>query len=186
MDPITIMALAGGAMQLFGGMEQSRAEAWQLEDEAINATKNAKLAREAGQFNAMKQGLEANQIIGRAITDFGASGIEMDSGNVLDVIRQSAVNAELDRQTILRGAELEARQYESRARSAKIGAGNAQRAGMFNFASGLLGIGSNIAGKSAGRGKTGTGNGTIQESSSNNYSSDFRAGNLRIDSNVAG
>ena len=185
MDPITIMALVGGGLQLFGGMEQSKQRAWELEDEAINATRNAKMAREAGRFNAERQQLESNQIIGRAVTDFGASGIEMDSGNVLEVLRQSAINSELDRQTILRGSELEARQYEARARSAGIGAANTKKAGTIGAFAQMFNTGANVMGKTGG----GSGNGKIAQDSGPGYVSDssqFRSGNLRIDSRVAG
>lgn len=135
MDPW--LAALGFGVQALGSMNQTQDQIWQLGQEAELAGINAQMARDAGRYNAMRQELETNQIVGSQTAGFGASGISLESGNVLDALRQTAVNAELDRQSILRGAELEARQAEYRGAMAKVGQGNAKKAGIFN----LLGLG---------------------------------------------
>lgn len=150
MDPW--LAALGFGLQAVGSMNQTQDQIWQLGQEAELSTLNAQMARSAGKYNAMRQELEANQAIGSQKTRLGASGISLDSGNVLDSLRQSAINAELDRQAIIRGSELEARQYEYKGTMARIGQKNAKTAGVFD----LLGLGvkgfSNISGKSKGSG----------------------------------
>lgn len=79
--------------------------------------KNAEIAREAGAFNASRQQDEANKSFGATRADVGAAGISQDSGSVLDVLRQSHQNAELDRLSILHGSELDAINAENQADS---------------------------------------------------------------------
>ncbi len=152
--------LIGGGFSAVGQVNETQDKAWQLEDEAIIAEKNAKLARETGAYNAKRQELETNQRIGAIQADVGASGIASDSGNILDVLRQSAVNAELDRQTILRGSELQARNFDLRASQARVGARETKKAGALNVASTLFGAGARTMERGGG------GNGKIADNTS--------------------
>ncbi len=77
--------------------------------------RNAVVARQAGAYNASRQQAEAEKSFGQTSADAAASGITQDSGSVMDVLRQSHVNAELDRLNILHGADLQAKNAENRA-----------------------------------------------------------------------
>lgn len=177
MDPW--LAALGFGMQAIGSMNQTQDQIWQLGQEAELAGINAQMARDAGRYNAMRQELETNQIVGSQTANFGASGIDLESGNVLDALRQTAVNAELDRQSILRGAELEARQAEYRGAMARIGQKNARTAGLFN----LGGIGLNALSSPSFLGKTGGGGGGGYTSTG---SREMGGSRTRISSDVGG
>lgn len=179
MDPW--LAALGFGMQAIGSMNQTQDQIWQLGEEAQVSEMNAKMAREAGAYNAMRQELETNQVLGRMTADYGASGISLESGNVLDSLRQSAINAEMDRQSILRGSELQARQQEYRASMARIGQKNAKTAGLFN----LLGTGVkgfDALSRGVSESKAGSGGGGYTSTGSK----EMGGSRLRISSDVGG
>lgn len=135
-------AVGGGLIQANAARSQARAEAKALLEEARVQRKNALIAREVGAYNASRQQTASTQQLGTVVADYASSGISLDSGSVLDVLRQSTVNAELDRQSIIHGAEIDAVNSLNRAAAATSGARNAIKAGKQNafnslFQSGL-------------------------------------------------
>jgi len=122
----------GGIFKAGGALSQAQDRAWVLEDEAISAEKNAGLARQEGAYNLERHRIVSAKTMGGISADYGASGITADSGSVLDVLRESHTNSEMDRQNILFGAETKARNYEDHARAARQGAKNAKKMGQFN------------------------------------------------------
>lgn len=143
-----IAGLIGAGMSGGGSLSDSEQNALSLDQDAKLYEFNAMMARDAGRYNAQRQQMESNQIMGRAITDYGASGVSSESGSVLEVLRQSAINSELDRQSILRGSELQARQYDYNAQAARFGAKNTRRQAPFKaFASMFGGLSSAFGGK---------------------------------------
>jgi hypothetical protein len=174
------LAFVGAGLNVFGQLESQQQEQWAAEQDAAMALKNAKMAREAGAYNAERQQLEANQIMGRAVTDYGAAGIEMDSANVLDVLKQSAINSEMDRQMILRGSELQARQFEYEAQAIRMGAENAKKAGDLKMLAGLFSMGGDMAGNFGGGKKKARALDTGYDGAS--HSANFRNGYLKSDS----
>lgn len=166
--------IAGG----FGAASENKSNQWQLEQEAATAEKNAVLARQAGEFNAYRQGIIAKQKIGGMEADYGASGVTSDSGSVLDVLRQSHINAELDRQSILYGAEIEASDSTNRAAMARVGGRNLERNKYLSVFNSMFGSGKDALSRMGG-----SGNGKISDSySPQNNGQEFRDGNLRADS----
>lgn len=127
--------LISGAMQAGGQYMQGEEQANQMLREADVMDQNAAIAAAAGKYNMMRQQNEAYKVIGAAKSDYAASGVTLDSGSVLDVIRESHINAELDRQNIKYGADLRVLEARSRAAALRAGADNAKRAG---FREGLL------------------------------------------------
>lgn len=77
--------------------------------------KNAEIAREAGAYNAARQQDSAFKAFGATRADYAASGVTQDSGSVVDILRESYANAELDRLNIIHGAEMDALDYENKA-----------------------------------------------------------------------
>ncbi len=180
MSMLAALPIFGGMLSGVGQIRDSKEKSASLENEANIAEMNARQAREVGQYNARRQELETNQRIGAIEADVGASGISSDSGNVLDILRQTAVNSELDRQNILRGAELSARSAEYRATQARYGAKQVKGATRLNVMATMLGSAATAASRSGG------GNGNIQENAyeGNNISdasSEYRGGNLKYD-----
>lgn len=109
--------LIGGAFSAGAIDDETSATAEALLRDQHLQEKNAEIAREAGQYNAARQQDSANMSYGATSADVAASGITQDSGSVLDILRQSHQNAELDRLNILHGAELQAIDASNRAES---------------------------------------------------------------------
>lgn len=86
-----------------------------LDKEATQQDQNAKNALEAGRYQAGRQQTEATQIFGTMAADVAASNTTQDSGSVLDVLRMSRTNAELDRLNIIRNSELDAQGFKNAA-----------------------------------------------------------------------
>lgn len=141
------IALAGGVLSAYGSLSEGQAKSAALEEEARAAEENAVIARKAGKYNALKQSIVADKTIGSMNADYASSGISSDSGSVMDVLRSSHINAELDRQNILYESEMKARNYESRAKAARQGASSAQSAGTINAFASLFSAGANAYAK---------------------------------------
>lgn len=137
--------LMGGVMQGAGAIMQADEESSGLLQEAEAADRNASIAVAAGKYNVMRQQQEAYKVIGSVKSDYAASGITADSGSVLDVIRESHINAELDRQNIKYGADLKALELRSRATALRQKASNVKQMGYFSAFSSLFGAGAKSA-----------------------------------------
>lgn len=100
------------AAEIGAESEETRAA---LKRERAAMLKNAEISREAGAYNAARQQDEAYQVFGTQQADASASGTELTSGSILDLLRQSHTNAEMDRLNILHSAEMEAFNFENKA-----------------------------------------------------------------------
>lgn len=109
--------------------KESAAQAGALLEDAATLRNNVTTYRELGAFNAMKQSLEAKQVIGGVKVGYAAAGVEGASGSAMEVLRQSYRNAELDRLTILYEAEVQAIDAGNRANAAAAQARAVKRAG---------------------------------------------------------
>lgn len=132
-------AFIGAGMSAYGSVYEGQEQKQSLLQEADAAERNAVIAQEAGKYNVTRQQNEAYKIIGAAKADYASSGITADSGSVLDVIKESHINAELDRMNIKYGADIESLNQRSRAQALKRSAGNAEEAGYFNAFTSLFG-----------------------------------------------
>lgn len=74
-------------------------------------------AKQAARENARRQSIEARKRIGLMRANYGASGVAIE-GSALDVLEESAANAELDRLTILHGGTLDANRYKAAGKAA--------------------------------------------------------------------
>jgi len=84
------------------------------------ADQAADQAKQAARENARRQNIEARKRIGLMRANYGASGVSIE-GSPLDVLEESAANAELDRLTILHGGSIEAGRYRAAGNAALIG-----------------------------------------------------------------
>ena len=98
-DPISIISIIGTVVgvvgQVIGGMNAQKASDYN----AQVATQNAMIARNNAEYQAMQQQRAARIKIGAAEANYGASGIT-NEGSPLDVLEESARNAELDAQVL--------------------------------------------------------------------------------------
>lgn len=150
-DPITILTIASTAVSAMGAMEQAdaqaanyRAKAQADEYNATVARNNAKVA--ADQANAKEEAQRrhfgALQGQARAAIAQSATG---DEGSNLDLLKQNAINNELDALTIryegqnqVAGLNAQADMSKYSASVNRMNASNAQSAGMMNAGAAIL------------------------------------------------
>lgn len=133
------MSLAGGSVSAVGDIYAGAMTANSLEAQADEADLQAQEAREAGQFNVLKQQRVAASAMGSATAAFGASGVSSSGGSASAILGASAANAELDRLNIIHGADIRATNYANQANIDRFGASAARTGSYFKAAGDLLG-----------------------------------------------
>lgn len=119
-------AMAGGdILSGLGALYSGEMESAALNAQANLQMQNAGLDLEAGNANAAKSQIVSGQRIGAIQGSAAASGVTQ-SGSVLSVLAASSMNAEMDRQNIIHGAQVKAVQAENQASMDKIGAQSSQ------------------------------------------------------------
>lgn len=89
--------------------------------------------RQEAAANAEKQRRQAAKTIGSMEATYAASGVSLE-GSPLEILEQSARNAELDRLNILWGGETRAQGYENTAKLEKARGSNAMASGLLSAA----------------------------------------------------
>lgn len=145
------ISLVSTAVSAFGAMQQAdaqsaslRAQAQQQEYNATVARNNAKVAADQANAKEEAQRRHFNALQGQAIAGVAQSGTGFDGSN-LDLLKQNAINNELDALTIryegqnqARGLEAQAAQDMYGASVSRMNASNAMTAGYFNAGANLL------------------------------------------------
>lgn len=129
----------GMAMTAISAISQASSEKNSANYNAKIADQNATAARLAADANAKRQKVNAEKSIGSMEAAFSASGVSSNEGSAIDVMAESARNAELDYQTIKHGGELQALGYENTARLERSRASNAMSKGYMSAAGSLIG-----------------------------------------------
>lgn len=140
-DPVSafaLMSMAGGALGAVGSQYSAEGQAQAQEFTAQVSERNAGLARESAQYNAMLLERQSRKALGGIRAAAGASGGSGTDGSLLDILADSAHAAEMDRQQTLYQGELRALGYEDTAKLARAGAKSAKQAGMFGSISSLI------------------------------------------------
>lgn len=132
---------------------------------AISSIGEGDAEYEAQQFNQRVAGIQAGQIrqqateearrqrvqsqkqLGSMKASYGASGVVSSEGSALDVLQESAANAELDNLMIKHQGEMRARSTELEGRFAGMRGDSARSRGYMGAAGALLFGGANLAGK---------------------------------------
>lgn len=137
-DPISIgLTVISTLVSAIGSIQQGQAATSAARSNAQIAASNAQIARATAAQDAEAKDRENRQRLGAIAASFGASGVTA-AGTPLDVLGDSARQAELDRQTILYKGEIRALGFSNTAALDTAQAGNAQRAGFFKAGSALL------------------------------------------------
>ena len=117
-----VAGLAGGATTAVGGIEQGQATAnaanyaaQVAQNNATIANQNATYATAAGQTQAANQSLKGAATAGRIKASQAASGIDVNTGSALNVQEGQREQSQLDTETVLNNAELQAYGYRSQA-----------------------------------------------------------------------
>ena len=103
---MVLAVLAAGAMAL-GKIKAGNSAKAKSEYDAKVADRDAAVARDQANALALQQQRAARKTIGSMRAAYGAAGVTVD-GSPLDVLEESAGQAELDRLTILHNGELKA------------------------------------------------------------------------------
>lgn len=130
-------AVAGGIKGI-GDISAGNNKRAALERAAQVQRMDAQEALQAGEINAARQGMIADQKIGSTEAGYGASGVT-ESGSVLHVLEASHKNAELDVMGIRYGAKIRAVNFMNQASMDELAGQNAQIAGYFDAFSDVIG-----------------------------------------------
>lgn len=122
-----------------GALMESSDKASAYEAQANEYSQNAKVERETGAYNVMRQQIAAGKKFGAISTDYAASGVSADSGSAMAVLAGSHVNSEYDRLSILHGSDMRAGIMDERARQDMSAADRSRQMGYFNAFSAIFG-----------------------------------------------
>lgn len=100
--------IAGTVLNMFGTAQESQAQRQQLENQAVALERRAQATmREGGQQAQMIRAQE-DEIQGKTMSAAAGSGVEVSTGSVLDTIKDTAFNIEMDAQTAMSNAASQA------------------------------------------------------------------------------
>lgn len=105
------LAVGGGIMSAFGAYSSGQAQQQQ-------SNYNAQVERQQAMADEAAQRRRSSAILSQSRANIGASGVEI-AGSPLEVMAQSAADAELDALTIRYGGEMRAQQAEYQGRVAR-------------------------------------------------------------------
>lgn len=133
-----------GAISSIGGGKGAAAAA---KYNARQALIQGQLARQQADYEAARNQEDADQAIGAAKANVGASGIALQ-GSALDVIAQSSADAALDSKAIRRQGRLQQLGYQAEAQLQRSQGRAAKREGIFGAGTSLLTAAGNWTGSS--------------------------------------
>jgi hypothetical protein len=138
-EPTTIMMAIGSAISAVSQISQAQQAKNAANYNAQIAEQQATAARQTASANADRQRRSAERQLGSMQAGYSASGVSSSEGSALDILSQSARDAELDYQTILHGGEMQARGYQNTANLERSRASNAMSSGYMSAAGTLIG-----------------------------------------------
>lgn len=147
----TGLQAGGGIIGATGAIYAGEMESGALTAQANLQRQNAQLDLEAGNANAARSQIISGQKIGGIQSAAAASGVTQ-SGSVLSVMAASSMNAEMDRQNILHGAQVKAIQADNQASMDELGAQSAMTGSYFKAVGDMFQAGGQIAGEAMGGG----------------------------------
>lgn len=137
---------AGAITQGVGAIRESRGEAQAAEFNADVAGQNAILARQQAAEEERRVRIQSRKSLGEARAGYGASGVTLE-GSPLDVLEESAANAELDALTVRHQGRVKEASFRSQESLYRAQAKSARVGGYLSAASALLSGGGKIAGR---------------------------------------
>jgi hypothetical protein len=141
---LLVAAVGSTVLQAAGSIQQGQAARSAANYNAQVAENNAAAARAQAAENARRQRVMNKKALGSIRAGYGASGVTLE-GSPLDVLEESAMNAELDALSIEHAGLVRALGFQNDAALERFGGRNASRAGYMGAAAALLGGGARIA-----------------------------------------
>ncbi len=139
--------MAGAGVQAAGSLQQGAYQGQVGRNNAIIATQNADYARAAGSEQAAISSMKGAAKGAAIKTSQAANGIDVNTGSAVDVQASQRMTDQLDAETVLNNAELQAYGYTTQATNFQAQAQQDETAGFYGAASGLLGSASSIGGR---------------------------------------
>lgn len=138
-------ALAGaGALSTMAGAQQQGAAGQAAAQYNYQTNQyNAQIAIQQAKDEEAKLRVSARKTIGAARANYGASGVQME-GSPLDVLEESAANAEMDALSVRHRGELKAWSYKANAGLNLLEGESAKAASQIGVTSALLGGAANV------------------------------------------
>lgn len=127
----------GALVQAKGAQAQARAQQQAAQYNASVADRNAVIAKDQAARDAEAQKRNSVRQLGGMRAAYGASGVTIE-GSPLDVLEQSAAEAELDRLNITYKGDLKAMGYQEEATLDRFSGETAIQQGRYRSASALL------------------------------------------------
>jgi len=140
--------VGGGAVSAYGQMYQGQAAAAAGEYNAQLAERNAEDSLVQAKEEERRHRMISRNQLGDMRANIGASGVQVE-GSVLEMLEDSAANAELDSLNIRHQGQSRAVQFRNEARLARFGGQTAQQGAYFGAASSLLTAGAQASGYGA-------------------------------------
>lgn len=131
------MMIAGTAISAIGAIRAGQAQAAAANYNAQVAERNAFISRDQAAADEQRQRIQARRKLGAMRAAYGASGISLE-GSPLDVLEDSAAEAELDALTIRYKGGVGAMGYEAEAGAQRARAKNATTESYYNAGAALL------------------------------------------------
>lgn len=132
-----VMLVAGTAMSALGALSSAQAQSNAAKYNAQLAERNATISRQQAAADEERQRRAAFLQQGAARAGYGASGVNVE-GSPLDILEQSALQAELDAQTIRWKGEVGAGGYEGEAALNRSRSSSAMTSGYLGAGSAIL------------------------------------------------
>lgn len=133
-----VVSMIGTGVSIYGQIQKANADAAAAKYNSDLDLQNAQLAREQGAQDELKTRVMGRKVLGDMRADYGASGVTATSGSALDVLQESAANAEMDALNVKHRADITAAGYEADAKLGVYRGQAAQTAGYVGAASSLL------------------------------------------------
>lgn len=130
-------SVAGAAVTAYSAIQQGDAAAAAARYNQQVADQNAAAAKQQAEQDAQIQKAQSQQLLGAQAAAYGASGVT-NEGSALDVLGNTASNAELARQTILYKGQLKAAGYSDEAILDQANAATAESNATFSASGALL------------------------------------------------
>lgn len=138
------LAIAGGAIQAKAALDEGQAQAAAAQYNYQEALNNAAESRAQSVEEARRLRVIGRKQLGSIRAAAGGSGVALE-GSAMDVLEESAANAELDALTIRHAGEVKAVGYENAARLEKYRGRAALEQAQLRSAAAILGAGGQAA-----------------------------------------
>lgn len=139
-----MMMVGGGLLSAYGQLQQGQAAYRAARFNAESSMQNATLSRAQAAEDAKRFKLTIKRQMGDMRANIGASGLTLD-GSALDVLEDSAAQADLDARTIVHQGELKAYGFERDAQMQMAQGNSAVRGSYYGAAASILSAGGNVA-----------------------------------------